>query len=76
MASSSDIGCSSNKPGLLIGNVVRFREGKSFGGQIAAAIVTRVWSETCYNVKVLPDGRAPYDATSVGCGTPGNYIEI
>ena len=30
------------------------------------AVVTRVWTPTCINLKVLPDCNEPFDATSIG----------
>ncbi len=41
-------------------------ENKHFDGpNLHPAIVTRIWSETCVNLTVIPDGGVPYAKSSV-----------
>ena len=57
-----------------VGRVVYFKlsadEAKVFnnGAEIAPAIITRVWNETCVNLKVLCDGSYDLWKTSVSKG--------
>lgn len=51
------------KPSL--GRIVLFRSEQSNGQHEHPAIVTRVWSDTCVNLTVLPDCGAPVSKTSV-----------
>lgn len=55
------------KPSL--GRIVHYRAASSkevwSGADVHAAIVTRVWSDRCVNLKVLPDGGPVFDKTSV-----------
>ncbi len=51
-----------------IGRIVHYHAPEaeaSNGTQLFAAMVTRVWSETCVNLTVYPDGGNAYFRTSV-----------
>lgn len=63
--------CAAAAPKYGVGSVVKFHESN---GEVSPAIVTKVWGSNCYNIKVLPDGRSPFDATSVSIGDHGYYI--
>lgn len=73
MADSNELNGSSRT--FRVGDVVRFRESKSVGGAVSAAIITAAHSQACVSLYVIPFGRAPYAATSVGIGNSGHYIE-
>ena len=68
---------SNRKPQL--GEIVIHRsqiDGCKFNGsKDHPAIVTRVWSQTGVNLKVLPDCGAPYDQTSQLKIDPANEAE-
>jgi len=49
-----------------IGRIVIVRTIQDFNGShFHPGIITRAWSDTMVNVKVLPDCGAPFDSTSV-----------
>ena len=54
-----------------VGRIVHFhttnkdRQSNGVGVGPYPAIITRVWSDSCVNVKVLPDCAPPFDSTSV-----------
>lgn len=53
-----------------VGRIVHFRfpeleQGTNNHGPLAPAIITRVWSDTCVNLKVIADGPADIWKTSV-----------
>ena len=50
---------------MRVGDTVNFHGYHSNGSNVHPAIVTRVWTQDCVNLQVLPDGREPFVATSV-----------
>jgi hypothetical protein len=46
-------------PTPSIGRIVHHRGISSNGTNVHSAIITRVWSKTCVNVLVFPDGGDP-----------------
>jgi hypothetical protein len=40
-------------------------DAESNGARVAAAVITRVWSEDLVNVTIFPDGGAPISRTSI-----------
>lgn len=53
-----------SKPAL--GRIVIVRVPQPFNGSnFHPGVITRVWSDTMVNVKVLPDCGPPYDETSI-----------